>query len=140
MIRTIRADDATAVLREGRTAHLGCLVRGEPYVVPINYVFDGRDIFVHSLPGLKIQAMRSNPPVCVQFDEIQGDTKWKSVQAFGSFEELVDPMQRSRALELLLDRFPKLTPVETRLADDAAAPELIVFRIRVDRVTGIEES
>jgi len=39
----------------------------------------------------------------------------------------------------LLMEFPMLTPVESAVAEDVNAPEIIVFRIRVDRITGVSE-
>jgi hypothetical protein len=48
-------------------------------------------------------------------------------------------MDREAILSKLLARFPKLTPVESLQAQDAAAPETIAFRIRVDRITGVAE-
>lgn len=39
----------------------------------------------------------------------------------------------------LLSRFPQLTPVESIIAEDAGAPTPVVFRIRIERITGICE-
>jgi hypothetical protein len=33
-----------------------------------------------------------------------------------------------------------LTPVESAIAIDASAPHVIVFRIRIDRITGVSET
>ncbi|HYY96543.1 MAG TPA: hypothetical protein VE713_18710 [Pyrinomonadaceae bacterium] len=40
---------------------------------------------------------------------------------------------------LLLALFPRLTPVESLMADDANAPAPVVFRIRIERATGLRE-
>jgi hypothetical protein len=39
----------------------------------------------------------------------------------------------------LLARFPQLTPVESIIAEDAGTPDPIVFRIRIDKMTGLCE-
>jgi len=49
-----------------------CIAAGWPYVVPVNYFFDGKDIYIHSLPGKKLDALRANPRACLQVDEITG--------------------------------------------------------------------
>lgn len=139
MINRMSEEDARALLRAGRIAHLGCVAEGYPYVVPVNYVFNGEFAFSHSLPGLKIDAMRAFPRVCLQVDEMRDQTRWKSALAFGTFEELSDEGERERALGLLLSLFPQLTPVESLITADACAPAPIVYRIRVERVTGIRE-
>jgi nitroimidazol reductase NimA-like FMN-containing flavoprotein (pyridoxamine 5'-phosphate oxidase superfamily) len=108
-------------------------------VVPINYLFDQRSIYSHSLPGKKIDAMRVHPRACLQVDQIDDDFHWRSAIAFGRFEEIDRPKDRREILGKLFSRFPKLTPVESRIVQDAAAPDSVVFRIVVDRVTGVEE-
>ena len=139
MISRMTAEQSYALLRGGRVAHLGVVETGEPYVVPVNYVFDGEYVYLHSLPGRKVDAMRSDPRVCVQVEDVRDDFCWQSVIAFGRAEELTAASARARALSLLLSLFPRLTPVESLMAGDAAAPAPLAFRIRVERVTGLSE-
>lgn len=139
MISRMNAEQSYALLRGGRVAHLGLVERGGPYVVPVNYVFDGEYFYFHTLPGRKVNAMRADPRVCVQVDEVRGDFCWKSVVAFGRAEELTGPDARAHALSMLLAIFPHLTPVESLIAGDAAAPRPLTFRIRLEHVTGLGE-
>lgn len=131
--------EALAVIREGKLGRLGCIDGGEPYVVPINYVLDERSIYSHSLPGKKIDALRSNPRACLQVDHIDNEFQWRSAIAFGTYEEIKVPDQRRQILTKLVNRFPKLTPVESMIVRDAAALDSVVFRIKIDRITGVEE-
>ena len=140
MITELKDDEARELLSNERIGRLGCIEENGPYVVPVNYVYDGECVIVHSLPGRKILAMRANPRACLQVDQIESDFGWKSVIAYGKYEEITNAAERSRALEELLKRFPQLTPVETLIAEDAMAPAPIVFRIRIDRVTGVCQS
>ena len=140
MIKKMSRDESDALLRSQRLARLGCVSDGYPYVVPINYVYDGESVLSHSLPGRKIEAMRAAPRVCLQVDEVRDQFNWKSVLVFGTFEELTGSDERSRALNLLLSLFPRLTPVESLIAEDANAPAPVVYRVRVERLTGISES
>lgn len=140
MISRLSPEESVELLREGRLARLGCIADGEPYVVPVNYVFDGESALVHSLPGRKVGAMRANPRVCLQVDEVRDDFGWRSVVAFGRYEEITRADERQRALNLLLTTFPRLTPVESLIAGDATAPAPVVFRVRVERITGLEEN
>jgi len=115
------------------------VVNGDPYVVPINYKFENDFICCHSLPGMKIDGLRKHPRACVQADEIRNDLYWKSVLAFGNYEEVVDQKERDAIYADLLKELPMLTPVESAVAEDVNAPGIIVFRIRVDRITGVSE-
>ena len=139
MIKQLNQDESHELLRKNRTARLGCIADDGPYVVPVNYVFDGERAYLHSLPGYKIQVMRVDPRVCLQVDEIADELNWKSVQVFGTYEEITNRRERAEALNHLLARFSRLTPVESFIAVDAGAPTPIVFRIRADRIKGISE-
>ena len=116
MIRRLSDDEKTALLLRRRLGRLGCTVDGFPYVVPINYVFDGENIYSHSLPGTKIDALRMNPNACLQVDEISDEFHWQSVMAVGDYEEITSDDERDIVLIKLLARLPRLTPVENYLS------------------------
>lgn len=139
MIRRLSEEESLLLLRGQRIARLGCIAGSEPYVVPVSYIFDDRFVISHSLPGRKLTAMREHPRVCVQVDHIEDMCRWQSVVAYGQYEEITEHDERSNALNCLLTLFPQLTPVESRIAEDAAAPPPVVFRIRLERITGIGE-
>jgi nitroimidazol reductase NimA-like FMN-containing flavoprotein (pyridoxamine 5'-phosphate oxidase superfamily) len=139
MTRTLSEAEAQNLIASSKIGRLGCVDNGEPYVVPVNYLFEDGSIYSHSLPGRKINAMRTHSRTCLQVDEIVSDFVWRSVIAFGNFEEIRVPSDRRSILSKLLVRFPLLTPVESVMARDANAPDSIVFRIIVDRITGVEE-
>jgi nitroimidazol reductase NimA-like FMN-containing flavoprotein (pyridoxamine 5'-phosphate oxidase superfamily) len=138
MITPLTRQEACALLAECRLGRLGCTYAGGPYVVPVNYVFDGHNIYVHSLPGRKLAALRANPKACLQVDEIIDEYRWRSAIAFGEYEDVIDPAERERAVRLLLLRFPQLTPVESVPVHDGQS-SVVIFRIRVDEVTGVGE-
>lgn len=139
MINTISDEQARELLRSARIGRLGCIVNGEPYIVPINFTFEDNSLYSHSLPGTKITALKENPRACVQVDEIKSDLSWSSVLVFGNFEEIVKPNERKEILSKLLKRFALLTPVESAIAQDGTPLEVIIYRIRIDRITGVSE-
>jgi uncharacterized protein len=125
MTRTLNEAEASELIRAGRIGHLGCIVKGEPYVVPINYLAEDGMIYSHSLPGRKIKALRVHPRACLQVDRIEDDFHWHSAIAFGHFGEINDELERTQVLRKLVKRFPTLTPVESSVAQDGAPPEVI---------------
>jgi len=139
MTRMLSETEARNLIAGGKLGRLGCVDNGEPYVVPINYVFADGSIYSHSLPGRKIDLLRAHPRACLQVDEIENELKWRSVIVYGNFEEIRVPSDRRSILSKLLARFPLLTPVESLMAQDASAPDSIVFRIRIDRISGVTE-
>ena len=136
-IRKLGDGDSLAILREGILGRLGCIASGWPYVVPVNYFFDGKDIYVHTLPGKKLDALRSNPRVCLQVDKIKDPYNWRSVIAYGTFEEISAEETRENILTRMYSRLPHMTPVESRLVEGAKGT--VVFRIKVEEVTGMAE-
>ena len=138
-MKTLSEDEGRALLSTRGIGRLGCVDNGEPYVVPINYVFEDYSIYSHSLPGHKIDALRAHPRACLQVDTTASDFDWRSVIAFGNYEEIRVASDRRSILSKLLARFPLLTPVESVMAQDASALDSVVFRIIVDRITGVEE-
>lgn len=79
---------------------IGCINGKQPYIIPVIYIYDGKDIYGQSHPGMKINIMRENPSVCFQVDMILSLGHWQSVLGLGTFEEL-DGMEASNAREYL---------------------------------------
>jgi nitroimidazol reductase NimA-like FMN-containing flavoprotein (pyridoxamine 5'-phosphate oxidase superfamily) len=128
-------DEGRALLETAHLGRLGCISDGSPYVVPVSFLLSGERLYVHSLPGRKIDAMRANPKVCLQVDDIRDDYNWRSAIAFGRFEEVTDAGERSWAVRRLLSRFPHLTPVESVPVHDGQS-SVVVFSIRIEQITG----
>ena len=138
-MRILLEEEARSLLNFAKVGRLCCVVNGEPYIVPINFLFEDGSIYSHSLPGRKLEALRAHPRACFQVDEIRDDFNWRSAIAYGEFEEIRVPSDRQSILGKLLARFPLLTPVESLIVEDANAPDSVVFRIRIDRITGMAE-
>jgi uncharacterized protein len=136
-IGKLRKTDALAILRNGALGRLGCIAADWPYVVPVNYYFDGENIYIHTLPGKKLDALRANPRVCLQVDEIKDSYNWRSVIAYGTFEEVSSEETRENVLTKLYSKLPHMTPVESRLVKGMTGT--IVFRIKVEELTGVAE-
>jgi nitroimidazol reductase NimA-like FMN-containing flavoprotein (pyridoxamine 5'-phosphate oxidase superfamily) len=93
---------------------------------------------------MKIKMMRKNPKVCVQVDERQDMSNWRSVIGWGKFSEITNEEERKKALQLLVNRqLPILSSSTTHLGsnwpfssnDETVIPG-IVFKITLDKKTG----
>ena len=130
--------DSLELLKQCSLGRLGCIADGSPYVVPITYYFDGKDIYSHATPGKKIEAMRVNPRVCLQVDEIKDSYNWRSVIVYGVYEEISDPGEQAIVMDKLFTRMPDMTPVESRQSSELKT--VLVFRIKLDEITGRVEN
>lgn len=151
MIPELAPAEIEELLRAESVARLACSADGELYVVPISYAYDGSSLIVHSVPGRKIEMMRRNPEVCLEVDRVAGPAEWRSVIAWGRFEELQGDEAR-HAMELLIDRFrelpwaespaesgpadPRHRGIDSGLAGGTIGHPGIVFRIRLGTRTG----
>jgi uncharacterized protein len=138
IISELDSKEISRILSEQTLGRLGCVADGEPYVVPVTYYFDGTDVFVHSLPGRKIDALRKTGKGCLQVDEIRDSFNWRSVLVFGKYEEILDERRREEVIAEIFKKRPDMTPVESKLMDGYR--QTIVFCLRTYRVTGLGES
>lgn len=138
------------VLSNNLYGHLGCHDDGRTYVVPINYVYDGKDIIAHTITGMKIQMMRNSPHVCFQVDEMKDFTNWKSVIVWGDYQELTDTMEKYRAMKLFVDRTLHLKISETAIPPETSETRVhprspgnikpVIYRIVILEKSGRYES
>lgn len=142
IIRELSLTQCTALISENRVARLACSSANQPYLVPIFYAYHDRCTYSFTMPGRKLNMMRSNPQVALLIEE-KGDTRaWKSVVAEGQFEELPDRIgfkrERDRAWSLLSQHANwwepgALKPVLPPLAENSPH---VFFRIHVEQMSG----
>ena len=168
-IVSLSPDECFAALAGTRLMRLGCAFQNQPYVVPIYVVHDQSSSGAHYLygfttPGQKVDWMRANPNVCLEWDEIKTFDEWTSIVAFGQYEELpdttggavharlptraglptnqsADEQERQRAHDLLekcalwwKPGYAAFLARERR--DPSATYEIIYYRIRIERISG----
>ncbi|RYY62576.1 MAG: pyridoxamine 5'-phosphate oxidase family protein [Chitinophagaceae bacterium] len=104
MFGTLNPGEIDDLLHQQFVGRIGCHADGLTYVVPVSYAYDGKCIYIHSLKGLKLEIMRKNPVVCFEVDETKRLSDWRSVIAFGHFEELEQEDDVSQALKILHQR------------------------------------
>jgi nitroimidazol reductase NimA-like FMN-containing flavoprotein (pyridoxamine 5'-phosphate oxidase superfamily) len=141
MSEPLDSDAIEHLLQTAAVARLGCHAEGRTYVVPVSYAYYGGACYGHMSEGLKLRMLRANPSVCVQIDRVQGLSRWESVIAWGTFEELSGNVAREGA-ELFMQRIhTALTGHEAGSAELARLVERalargVVYRIRLDEKTG----
>ncbi len=146
MIGRLTIDQIDEVLKNNTIGHIGCNDGKKTYVVPVNYVFDGKSIIGHSVAGLKIQMMRKNPAVCFAVDEMKSFTNWKSVILWGEYEELKEERDRYAAMKLFVDRTIRMKISETAIPPEISEQRVhprspgnikpIIYRIIITEKTG----
>lgn len=103
MLGELSQEQIDQILQSEEIGRLCCYSNGRVYIVPINYVYDGEYIYAHSLSGMKLHIMRTNPEVCFEVDQINNTANWQSIIVWGTFEELQGKMA-AQAVQLLVQR------------------------------------
>ena len=145
MLGPLNHGEMEELLRSSVLGRIGCHADGRTYVVPVAFVYEDGAVIGHSTQGLKMQMMRKNPHVCFEVDDMQDLGNWRSVIAWGKFEELRGT-EADRAIATLLARLMPLAassetshpPKDLTHQHRAQLGELpaVVYRIRLDRMTG----
>ena len=123
---------------------IGCYADKKIYVVPVTYAYDGKFIYAHSKDGMKIKMMLKNPKVCFEVDVMDNMANWRSVIAWGTFEEMNDKAAQTKGMKILMDRLLPLMASETvKPTVHSMRPEMvekeikaIVYRIKILESSG----
>jgi nitroimidazol reductase NimA-like FMN-containing flavoprotein (pyridoxamine 5'-phosphate oxidase superfamily) len=125
------------LLRSETVGRIGVHASGRTYVVPTSFVYDGDSIYGHAAEGLKVRMMRESRLVCFEVDHIDDMANWRSVIAWGTYEELSGDVAIA-AMNLLRSRLAPVTSSETAGPAGRAASDGIevAYRIRLTERTG----
>ena len=141
MIKNLNENEARELLRDKEFGRLACVLEsGEPYVVPVNYLFKDDGIYIHALPEQKLDAMRINRKICLQVDKIENSSRWQSAIAFGEFQEIKKTNEKIEILKEFSLHSERSTPVEAMIEEEWNLGGMVVFRLNIKRIAGIAES
>jgi nitroimidazol reductase NimA-like FMN-containing flavoprotein (pyridoxamine 5'-phosphate oxidase superfamily) len=137
-VEDMSPDEMHALLQRESFGHLGCAREGRPYVLPMNYAYDGKDLFFFTTAGMKTQFIEANPQVCLQVEEIIDSTHWRSVMVIGIAESLTKPEETQHAMKLITERNPSLTPAisATQIDTWGRAVGIALYRITPELIDG----
>jgi nitroimidazol reductase NimA-like FMN-containing flavoprotein (pyridoxamine 5'-phosphate oxidase superfamily) len=136
------------LLSKQLVGRIGCHADGLTYIVPISYAYDGEYIYARTFEGMKVNMMRKNPSVCFEVEDTKNLSNWRTVVAWGSFEELPEGIQRKDAVRVLAGRKLPVLSSETMhlgsqwpFSSDDENLDGVIFRIHLTEKTGrYEES
>lgn len=137
-------DACEAILRNATHGVLSlCGADGEPYGVPLSFVYVDGSIFFHcAFRGLKLDLLEENPKASfcvVGKDDVVPEeftTYFKSVIAFGDARVVSDEAQRRRALIALGDKYYPGNEGESEKEVEKAGARAAVVELSIVRLTG----
>ena len=137
-VEDMSANEMHALLQREGFGHLGCARDGRPYVVPMHYAYDGKDLYFFTTQGMKTQFIEANPQVCLQIEEVTDSTRWRSVMVIGRATEITSDEEMQRAMKFITERNPSLTPAisATQLDSIGRAVDIALYRITPEIIDG----
>ena len=105
--------DIDGIIKRCRVCRLAMCDEGQPYVVPLNFCYDGGFLYFHAAPeGRKIDIIKKNSRVAFEFDILHDITaaeracdlgaKYESVMVSGTAEIVDDLEAEKEALEWIM--------------------------------------
>jgi nitroimidazol reductase NimA-like FMN-containing flavoprotein (pyridoxamine 5'-phosphate oxidase superfamily) len=116
------------VLRRADVLHLAMAGEGGPYVVPVNFGYDGERIWIHCA---------EEGEACVDVRIVPGKecgwgARFRSVIGFGAAVQVDDPAEKSHGLAAIIEHYSGRP--ETVPADKVTG--VAVLRIDIESITG----
>jgi len=140
IIQEMTRQEVQELLERASIGRLASAKDNQPYVVPLRFVFNGVYLYSFTTVGKKIDWMRENPKVCVEFDEIKATNSWQSVVVTGRFEELTKEHgpERDMAHKILSTAAEWWEPgyMRTLIRGEERSLEPVYFRIAVTETSG----
>jgi nitroimidazol reductase NimA-like FMN-containing flavoprotein (pyridoxamine 5'-phosphate oxidase superfamily) len=130
--------EMVALLLRVGFGHMGCARDGRPYVVPMHYAYDSEDLYFFTTEGMKTDYIAANPQVCFQVEEISDASRWRSVMVTGHAERITRPDEMERAMQLITESNPTLTPAINKTQLDAwtRVNKIAIYRLRPSIIDG----
>ncbi len=141
-------NEIVRIVGQCEVCHMGLAEDGRPYVVPLSFGFDVRGdsvtFYFHcASEGRKIDIIKRNPKVCLQFDcghrLIAADrpcdcsTEYESVIASGAAEFVTDREEKVRALTQLMKHYETGEAFEF---DSRMVDLVTVIKVPADQISG----
>jgi hypothetical protein len=142
--RAMSLKDSEALLRRAPVGRLGVSWKGEPYVVPLNFVYSGDKIFFHCAErGKKLDFATRNPKVCFEVDDFLGVKKsdrtcsysayYQSVIVYGKASIVRTSNRKTQILRKIFTKYAKKTG---KRFDTLQVAKVKVVEIKVREISG----
>ncbi len=129
---------------DANVIRIGMCIDNKPYIVPLNFGYDGKSFFIHcAKQGKKIDILKQNPNVWFEITskqdiiESQYDCDWTcdytSVMGSGKAVFLESDEQKRYALSVIMNKF---APDKTYGFPDKSVANVCIIKIDIEDITG----
>ena len=131
------------IIRQSRVCRLAMTEGDQPYVLPLNFGYDGTCLYFHCADqGRKLEILRKNPKVCFVFDHLEKIKKNAQACEWGAAFASVIGEGVARILEPSEEKIKGLSAVMAQYSGRSFefSPEALertaVIRVTISNLTG----
>jgi hypothetical protein len=138
-----RRESANAILDEALVAHVGIVVDGQPFIIPMAFGRDGDRLILHGSNASRLlRVLSQGGPVCVTVTLIDGvvlarsqfhtSMNYRSVVIVGMARAISDLDEKRRAMHCLVEHVVPGRSGEARSPTDAELRQITAVEIPID--------
>jgi uncharacterized protein len=141
-----KKEEVIDIIKKCQVCHVAMVdPEGKPYIVPMNFGFEGGVIYLHSSRvGKKIGILKNNPQVCIEFStdyllRYQNENvacswsmKYRSVLAHGKVTFIDDELEKVHHLNIIMKNY---TPKEFKF-NPPSLREVCCWKVDVENFEG----
>lgn len=138
-------DVINSVIKSATICRVGLVKGDRPYVIPLNFGFDGSNIYLHSArSGEKVEILKINNHVCLEFEQdisiIENEkpcdwsARFLTVIVHGTAELVVDQVEKRYGLAQILEHY-KPGGEQYPFTDEDIKP-VLVYKVIIEEING----
>jgi hypothetical protein len=141
-----KQEEITSIINKCQVCHVAMVdQQGKPYLVPMNFGFEEGVIYLHSSrSGKKIEILKNNPEVCIEFSTdyflryqnedvaCSWSMKYRSVLAYGRVTLIEDETEKVNHLNKIMRNY---TPKDFKY-NPPSIREVCCWKIVVEKFEG----
>ncbi|OGD13986.1 hypothetical protein A2V47_07155 [Candidatus Atribacteria bacterium RBG_19FT_COMBO_35_14] len=138
-----------SIIEKAIICRIGMCWQNEPYVIPMNFGYRDKNIYLHSArEGRKLDILRNNDKVCIEFDvdvklvqsqeACETSMKYKSVLIFGTAVILEDTAEKKRALDIIMHHYYYHNSPSVFHFPEDVLEKVIIIKVKIEEMTGKE--
>ncbi len=115
-----------------------------PYIVPLNYGYDGKALYFHSASaGKKIEILKQNNRVCFEienYNEIIRDeipcewtAKYRSLIGYGTIEFITGHEEKKKGLDIIMGHYGKKGVNSYK---DNHIENIVILKLNIEEISG----